>query len=942
MAHDVLTPLRSAPSPEPHHEFGTSWLGRYAEYGLRRITETTRRVVLADSQYIATRCVRPVSESEAWDATRVRTGAVVGAVQSGKTASMLGTAAVLLDQGIDILIILSGTQIALWKQTYERLLRQLDGSSVENADERWSARVLVPSPAIALVPEMKARPTDYANQARSSVVSALRAKRPVIIVIPKIEQHILAVGKMLMDTIAAVPASHARPVHMVVMDDEADDASVLDASDSKTIPRRIEMLWASRGAGKTASPNLYATYVAYTATPQANFLQESLNPLTPRHFCISLRSPHFTGESGDRSRTPTFLEPEGLRNFYCGGDIFYRLVPSTSQAALCPRIPFPTPLPGQDPDAFASRVRAAGDRMLLDGLRAYLVAGGVRLLEARANGKLLPSQIPSHWPSDMSIRLPPPHSMLVHPSAKQDSQREEARRLICLAAGVHPDSEERGTELPADGTLPLEPLRAHLAESPADWSTWLERYKATLESLRLIPGSGELYTPPSWAELAQVIRDEVIPTVRIRLINSDPMSDERPVFEPAQRADGSVAPPPDLMTIFVSGNVMSRGLTIEGLCTTVFTRSSNTPAADTQMQMQRWFGYRGTHLHVCRVFTFEDQLALFQTYHDHDCAMRAEILASMNRGAPATPTLLLHGPRSLATAKIPTGRLPLHPGATPSIKLIEADDGPYATANVAVLADALEDGTWVPVGPADKPRGLIRTERVSLGVVAGLLDKFRYREHCPPLIGDNRYARWRALEDQLGLPGPPLFRPPATTTPLIAVEPRACPYSIAAYLRLWEAILNHPRADGLFASDKVGVPWSLDSRGRKAPEVYLGVAFGEAERCRSDSLAKRGIRPMIRGERGGKPRIVKTLWGRRGEQGRYFGDPLFDYNYSKLSPPSDVDGATLWRPQGHPGLLLFHVVSAEDADYDAVTVGLALPHGGPEQFAAIPTISRYP
>jgi hypothetical protein len=85
--------------------------------------------------------------------------------------------------------------------------------------------------------------------------------------------------------------------------------------------------------------------------------------------------------------------------------------------------------------------------------------------------------------------------------------------------------------------------------------------------------------------------------------------------------------------------------------------------------------------------------------------------------------------------------------------------------------------------------------------------------------------------------------------------------------------------------------------------------------------------------------MLKTLWGRRGEGGRYHGDQLFDYNFTKLTPPRLLGGAPVWRERGHPGLVLFHVVKPEEGGLDAVTVGLAIPHGGPEQFAALPAVT---
>ncbi len=53
--------------------------------------------------------------------------------------------------------------------------------------------------------------------------------------------------------------------------------------------------------------------------------------------------------------------------------------------------------------------------------------------------------------------------------------------------------------------------------------------------------------------------------------------------------------------IVIGGDKLSRGLTLEGLVVSYFTRSSNT--YDTLMQMGRWFGYRPGYLDLCRLYT---------------------------------------------------------------------------------------------------------------------------------------------------------------------------------------------------------------------------------------------------------------------------------------------------------------------------------------------------
>ncbi len=335
-----------------------TWWDRYVAFGLSGLTPTAFSVVERDSKLIVEECIPPPARTEAWTETRVRTGMIVGGVQSGKTASMLAVSALLLDRGLDILMILSGTRLALWRQTYERLLSQLDGSTAENAGSRWAQRVLVPEPMAFLHGSERAAPNTYMAAAGSMIEQAIARRSPVVLVVPKVEAHLLAVSRELQKRLERMGPRIDRDLHMVVIDDEADDASVLDALDSKTIPRRIEMLWTGKGRAGTLSPRLYATYVAYTATPQANFLQQSLNPLAPRNFCAALRAPYKFGGVASASREPSFEEPEGIRRYYCGGDLFYREVPAGTAASLCQTLDYPDPDAFPTPAEHAARVRA--------------------------------------------------------------------------------------------------------------------------------------------------------------------------------------------------------------------------------------------------------------------------------------------------------------------------------------------------------------------------------------------------------------------------------------------------------------------------------------------------------------------------------------------------------------------------------------------------------
>ena len=57
--------------------------------------------------------------------------------------------------------------------------------------------------------------------------------------------------------------------------------------------------------------------------------------------------------------------------------------------------------------------------------------------------------------------------------------------------------------------------------------------------------------------------------------------------------------------ILIGGDILSRGLTIDGLLTSFFTRGAKKPNYDTLIQMQRWCGFRKEYLKFTRIYTTE-------------------------------------------------------------------------------------------------------------------------------------------------------------------------------------------------------------------------------------------------------------------------------------------------------------------------------------------------
>ena len=65
-----------------------------------------------------------------------------------------------------------------------------------------------------------------------------------------------------------------------------------------------------------------------------------------------------------------------------------------------------------------------------------------------------------------------------------------------------------------------------------------------------------------------------------------------------------------LSAIVIGGHKLSRGLTLEGLTVSYFTRNSK--AYDTLMQMCRWFGYRPGYKDLCKLFITEESYEWYQ------------------------------------------------------------------------------------------------------------------------------------------------------------------------------------------------------------------------------------------------------------------------------------------------------------------------------------------
>ncbi|WP_426940070.1 Z1 domain-containing protein [Pseudarthrobacter sp. S6] len=213
---------------------------------------------------------------------------------------------------------------------------------------------------------------------------------------------------------------------------------------------------------------------------------------------------------------------------------------------------------GDEPDSVEESLRSALD--------AYLLSGAVKLYRADK--------------SELSFRH---HTMLVHESVKMIQHRDTADvlRELWAQGGYSSSGLPRLEKLWAADYLPVSEARA--------------------EDKGLIPASFDELRPYIGKALDKINSSQN----PVLVVNGD--KDLQTHQEALNFDTGSV------WRILVGGTKLSRGFTVEGLTVSYYRRK--TLAADTLMQMGRWFGFRGGYRDLVRLYIGRAELS-GQKYFD--------------------------------------------------------------------------------------------------------------------------------------------------------------------------------------------------------------------------------------------------------------------------------------------------------------------------------------
>lgn len=233
---------------------------------------------------------------------------------------------------------------------------------------------------------------------------------------------------------------------------------------------------------------------------------------------------------------------------------------------------------------------------------------------------------------------------------------------------------------------------------------WYNDVIITSETVvQAVPELGVPPDMPSWDSVLEVL-PMVLSDIDVRIINGS-ASDTLDYVE--HQSTG-------LKVIAIGGDKLARGLTLEGLCTSYFVRT--TKMYDTLMQMGRWFGYRPGYLDLCRLYTTADLVDWFGHIADASEELREEFDAMVATGATpqdfglkveSHPVLLVTSPMKMRSAQ----KLSLTYSGTFVQTIVFRNDVPSLRQNLAA-ADRLIDvmGDPTETGPI-RNRGPERSDR---------------------------------------------------------------------------------------------------------------------------------------------------------------------------------------------------------------------------------------
>ncbi len=478
---------------------------------------------------------------------------VVGYVQSGKTANYIGLINKALDAGYKYIIVLAGIHNNLRSQTQSRIDEEVLGyetSSAARQKQRERAeknRIGVGklyNAGFVQTLTFRDESGDFSKKNSSwdthpdvpTIIVTKKIKSTLINLIQNIESK--QVVKQDENGHFVMPAKYP----LLLIDDEADQASVntgYDYDDDGKIVDEYDVKTINRLIRNLLNHFECKSYVGYTATPYANIF-------IPNDLAVASED-----LGNDLFPADCIISlPKPYR--YIGANEFFGYGTEDEE-------PKPMPLVRKikDEDFIDVKKKVVGELpdSLKKAMKGFLISIAIR----NCRGELYK-----------------PNTMLIHVARIKDMHKQLERKISeyffdeLQSMIIDGDSETKAElyDLIREEYLPIsEKMRK-------DFPRYMEN-------------AYDIDEDDIYEEIVRLMNED---RVKVNVINGD--SKDVLCYKDHEGEEYNV--------IAIGGDKFSRGLTLEGLSISYFTRESK--YYDTLMQMGRWFGFRPKYADLCRVF----------------------------------------------------------------------------------------------------------------------------------------------------------------------------------------------------------------------------------------------------------------------------------------------------------------------------------------------------
>ena len=232
------------------------------------IDDDGKAVIIDEAMHILKQCIKPGVKDNI-------TNIAVGYIQSGKTLSFTTLTALAADNGYRVIVYLTGTKKNLQEQTSSRLRKDLD---VDGTDTYRLCSDIMDS--VSIVNNVK----NYLSRTDEVLLF------PIL-------KHYVHISRLV--TIFSQLKQVLEGIGVIIVDDEADQSS-FNTYARKNAKKKED--WDEDDFSKTYSAILELkkvlpshSYIQYTATPQAAFLIDNNDILSPKYHTVLTPGKGYTG-----------------------------------------------------------------------------------------------------------------------------------------------------------------------------------------------------------------------------------------------------------------------------------------------------------------------------------------------------------------------------------------------------------------------------------------------------------------------------------------------------------------------------------------------------------------------------------------------------------------------------------------------------------------------